>query len=394
MRFFGIDIAAETHVIAAVGEAGETLIKPTSFAENAAGYETLFKLLGAVASSMVVMEATGHYWQNLFARLVANGFSVAVLNPFSSNHFAKSRLTRAKTDRVDALGLAHFAFQSRPPATRIPDEVTQNLRELVRMRARFVQDFGDRTRQLHRLVDLGFPEFKRLVGSMDTELVTTLLQHYPTAKAFQSAATKEVAKLNYGVCRRVGKDLAQKLVATAKVSVGEHHGPAYTTQIQYMCEDMEVLRKRLKILDEDLANTLETHEVGKLLTTIDGIGPQTAATIIATVGDPADFRDANALAAYVGVVPATSQSGKRSPHHAGITPIGNAKLRRALWMPTLSAVQHNPWLRAFYAGLRARGKLPKVALIAAMRKLLTAVYSVAKNRKPFVPHLKRIEEHV
>jgi transposase len=72
---------------------------------------------------------------------------------------------------------------------------------------------------------------------------------------------------------------------------------------------------------------------------------------------------------------------------AGLTPFGHARLRKALWMPTLTAVRHNPWLRRFYLGLRARGKLPKVALMAAMRKLIAAIYSVAKHRRPFVPQL-------
>ena len=53
-------------------------------------------------------------------------------------------------------------------------------------------------------------------------------------------------------------------------------------------------------------------------------------------------------------------------------------------MPVLGAVRRNPWLRAFYERLRAAGKPPKLALVAAMRKLLHAVYSVARNRKPFV----------
>jgi hypothetical protein len=60
-------------------------------------------------------------------------------------------------------------------------------------------------------------------------------------------------------------------------------------------------------------------------------------------------------------------------------------------MPTIVATQHNAWLGAFYRGLRARGKPAKVALIAAMRKLLAAVYSVAKNRRPFVPILTPTE---
>jgi transposase len=62
-------------------------------------------------------------------------------------------------------------------------------------------------------------------------------------------------------------------------------------------------------------------------------------------------------------------------------------------MPVLAAVRKNPWLRAYYEGLIARGKLPKVALVAAMRKLLHAVYSVATHRRPFVPHLPLNEAH-
>jgi transposase len=77
--------------------------------------------------------------------------------------------------------------------------------------------------------------------------------------------------------------------------------------------------------------------------------------------------------------------------HAHLTHIGNADLRAALWMPTLNAVRYNPWLARFYHGLLARGKPAKVALVAAMRKLLAAVYSVAKHRQPFVPHLPNQE---
>ena len=59
-------------------------------------------------------------------------------------------------------------------------------------------------------------------------------------------------------------------------------------------------------------------------------------------------------------------------------------------MPTLTAVQRNPWLRAYYERLRARGKLGKVALIASMRKRLLAVHSVARTRQPFIPHIAEV----
>jgi hypothetical protein len=56
-------------------------------------------------------------------------------------------------------------------------------------------------------------------------------------------------------------------------------------------------------------------------------------------------------------------------------------------MPTLVAVRKNPWLRRFYERLVANGKPKKVAIAAASRKLLHAIYSVAKHRRPFVPIL-------
>lgn len=387
MRFVGVDIAAEKHVVAVVGEGGEVLAKPVTITEDASGYERLLELLGEPGDALVAMEATGHYWKNLFAALTTRGFQIALLNPVRTRRFAGEDLERTKTDAIDALGIARFALQKRPAVTRLPDTATEELRELVRHRDRLVQEFGDRTRQLHRLVDLGFPEFMRHVRSLDTMLATAILHDYPTAEAFVGLRWKKLAKLRYDGVHIVGDQLARSIVEAAQISVGRHHGPAYRIQVQHACEDMDVLRRRIKQLDSNIETKLGEHEVGSLLTTIDGIGTQTAAKLVAELGDPSEFHGPEALAAYVGVVPALRQSGKRAPIRASLTSIGNARLRTSLWMPTLVAVQRNPWLKAHYERLRARGKLPKVALIACMRKLLHAVYSVAKHRRPFVPEL-------
>jgi transposase len=149
--------------------------------------------------------------------------------------------------------------------------------------------------------------------------------------------------------------------------------------------------------EDDFANSavkikqkLEQHDLGKLLTTINGVGAQTAAYLIAELGDPARFHSAAALASYVGVAPRLRQSGKRRFSGTAVIRLGNARLRKALWMPVLTAVRFNPWLRDYYERLVSRGKPRKVALVAAMRKLLAAVWSVATHRRPFVPHLPAI----
>lgn len=380
--FAGIDVAAERHVLARLDDDGAPMGRPTAFTEDAAGYRTMLEALGP-PPALVVMEATGHYWKNLYATLAAAGHDVVLLNPLVARRFQEAQLERTKTDAVDAMALARLGFEKRPAPTRLFDEAAEALRELVRHRDRLRQDFDDRVRQLHRLVDLGFPEFTRYVKGLDSMLATALIAECPTAAAFARAQPRRLAKLRYDGRHKVGEDLAEALVAAARRSVGRHHGPVYAMQARHICQDLDLWRRRLKDIEGDIDRLLETHEVGRLLTSIDGIGPQSAARIVATVGDPARFRSAAAFAAYVGVVPGLRQSGKRTGARAATSPFGNARLRRALWMTVLSAVRRNDWLRPFYERLRAAGKPPKLALVAAMRKLLHAVYSVAKNRRPF-----------
>jgi len=387
MQYVGIDIGSEKHFVAIVDEEGRLLRKPTPFTESSEGYAKLLELLGDPEDSLVAMEATGCYWKNAFAALAAQGYRVALLNPSRTANFAAEEMRRTKTDALDAAAIARFAAQKKPAVTRLADDVTDELRELVRHRDRLSQQFGDRIRQLHRLVFLGFPELRTVLKSLDSELATCLLRNFPTAAAFREASEGEIANLRYDGRHYVGRELAKKLRAAAATSVGAHHGYAYRLQVEHACEDMDLLRRRLRMLDRDLEQLLDKHDVGKLLTTIPGIGPHTAARLVATFGDFSGFPDAAALASFVGVVPAHRHSGKRTPLHAGLTRYGDAKLRSKLWMPTLAAVQKNIWLRAYYEGLLARGKLKKVALVAAMRKLLAAIFSVAKNRKPFVLQL-------
>jgi transposase len=387
MRIYGIDIASEVHVIAGLDHEGEVLLKATKIEETGEGHEKLIHMLGDAVGALVVMEATGHYWKNLFARLSTAGFSVAVVNPLSVRRFAESLLTRAKTDATDALVIARFGHAVRPRPAPMLDEQLEDLREHMRLRDRWVQDLGDRVRQLHRLVDLGFPEFTQHVADLGSGIATALLTRCPTAAAFQQVKPSTLAKLKYDGRHFVPEELAASVVAASKHSAGMHHGAAYQLGIRTACEDIDVLRGRIREADRNISKLIETSELGALLQTIDGIGPTTAARILAEFGDPSSYASADAFAAHFGVVPATSHSGKSTPSRAGATNLGDAKLRAKLWMPTLTAVVRNAWLKAFYDRLLAAGKPAKVALVASMRKLITAIYSVAKNRKPFVPRL-------
>ena len=285
---------------------------------------------------------------------------------------------------MDAVLLARFGREKQPAPTPVTDEAARELTELARLRARLLQDVLDRVNQLHRIVDLTFPEFTRHVKTLDSELAVAILARYPTARTLAQAAPRKLAGLVYDGRRRVGDDLARALVAAAAASVGAHHTEVYVRQIRYAAEDLTTLHARLRELDGELRTRVEAHDVGRHLLTIPGIGPITAACVLAETGDLTRFPDAATLASYAGLVPALRHSGKRAPSRAGCHPAGNARLRRGLYMATLTAVRYNPWLKAFYDRLVTRGKPKMLALTAAMRKLLGAMHSVARRRQPFV----------
>ena len=80
---------------------GTPIAKPLPISEDRDGYDALLQALGP-SPILVVMEATVHYWKNLFAVLVVAGHNVVLLNPFLSHRFQDSRLERTKTDSIDA----------------------------------------------------------------------------------------------------------------------------------------------------------------------------------------------------------------------------------------------------------------------------------------------------
>jgi len=385
MRFAGIDIGAERHMVAMLDEQREVLCRSSPFGEDASGYARLFELLGPPDDCLVALEATGHYWRNLFVALIAKDYVVAVLNPLRTARFAEEELRRTKTDAIDALGIARFAQQKRPRAARPSDAVTEELRELERLRERLVEDFASRLRQLHRAVDLGFPEFTRYVRTLESQLATTILSRYPTAASFSGVSAKKLARIVYDGSHKIGEDLARALIEAAEKSVGSYHSEPYRLRIKYLCEDLELLRRRLKDLARDVGRKVGEHEIDRLIMTIEGVGPLTAACLIAELGDPARFDSRGAVASYVGVMPRIRQSGKKRFTKGPAIPLGNARLRKSLFMGVLQLIRRNAWLRQYYERLRAAGKPGKVAVIAAMRKLLVAVWSVATHSRPFMP---------
>lgn len=157
-------------------------------------------------------------------------------------------------------------------------------------------------------------------------------------------------------------------------------------------EHIAWLDERIKEIDTDLTHRLRTSNAWRdkddLLAEVPGIGPVTRVTLMALLPELGQL-DRREIAALAGLAPFNRDSGQ----HQGQRVIwgGRTQVRKALYMAAVSAMRFNPVIRTFYQRLRANGKPAKVALTACMRKLLTILNAMIKNKTRWNPNLLDLE---
>jgi transposase len=144
------------------------------------------------------------------------------------------------------------------------------------------------------------------------------------------------------------------------------------------------LEEALRRLDKDVHTLIRAtpvwRETDDLLRSVPGIGPVTACVLISDLPELGRL-DRRRIASLVGVAPFARDSGAFRGRRmiAG----GRGAIRRVLYMATVAALKHNPVIAAFYARLVANGHPAKVALTAAMRKLLIIVNAIVRDHRPW-----------
>lgn len=264
MRFAGIDIAAETHFRRGRGRGqqrrgeADQLRRGRNRVREAA--HPAGDVLGSHGSDGALLGRTSS------PRSRPQGTQWRCSTRCRTRRFAGEDLERTKTDAIDALGIARFAAQKRPVATRLPDSATQELRELVRFRDRL---HAGLRRPRAPAAPAGRPGLSRVHPVRAQPRQRARLGHpprvpeprRPSSACPGSALPSSVTTAGIRSARRSRKGL----VEAAKTSVGRHHGPAYRVQVRCACEDLRCAAPTpAHELDSDIERTLEDHEVGTL----------------------------------------------------------------------------------------------------------------------------------
>lgn len=152
---------------------------------------------------------------------------------------------------------------------------------------------------------------------------------------------------------------------------------------------IDPLTTEIEQVEQQIQDHIDQHPNLKhqqeLLTSIPGIGLQTATHLLAEMPDLAAYPSAKQVAADAGLTPAERSSGSSVREKPRLSKIGNPRVRKVLYFPALAAMRYNPIIQALRQRLLAHGKTKMVVVGAAMRKLLHLAYGVLKNNKPFDP---------
>ena len=144
------------------------------------------------------------------------------------------------------------------------------------------------------------------------------------------------------------------------------------------------LQAALAALEEQIEQRLASNPVWRekagLLASVPGVGTVTVATLLGLLPELGQL-DRRAVASLVGVAPFARDSGLMKGRRTIWG--GRHQVRATLYMAALVAVRHNPMLRDFYDRLVAAGKAKKLALVAAMRKLLVILNALVRDGTPW-----------
>ena len=147
---------------------------------------------------------------------------------------------------------------------------------------------------------------------------------------------------------------------------------------------IEMLKEEIKRLEKELDRFMKENsdwrEQEEILTSAKGVGRITATTLLAELPELGKL-DRKKIATLVGLAPMNFDSGKKRGYRK--TKGGRMEVRNVLYMSTLVATRYNPLIKAQYQELLRRGKVKKVALTACMRKFLTILNAMMRDKVPF-----------
>ncbi|GAC1653162.1 MAG: hypothetical protein NVS4B12_24840 [Ktedonobacteraceae bacterium] len=361
--YVGVDVGKGTHV---AGFLSPTLLTrhqrfescpALSFENSREGFRSLVDRIASyvpLTQVYVVMEVTGHYHRALLQYLQEMDMSVYVL------HVQKRQAGMLKTDKRDALGLANHLYSQLELGAQVadklqairrlapPTEAAAQLKGMVRHRYELIAESTQRKNKLTAICDELFPELTHVVKDPNLPSALALRKQFPTPVALMAASVSALQAARIGHHPSDVKLVELQQLATHSIGTkdpGRLRG--LTFEQEQLIEELELIRKHLEKLETEMTQIVKNSREGQILMSIPGIGAIPAATMIAMIGNIANFERPSQLKAYFGWAPAVAQSG-HTLDSARLSPRGTRQMKQMMYLIVWTAIKMDcEWARIY-----------------------------------------------
>jgi transposase len=318
--------------------------------------------LSAEGVTHIAMEATGVYWKPVWHILSDGEFALVLANAAHVKN-----VPGRKTDVNDATWLADLMAHGLIRPSFVPDEPTQQMRDLLRTRKQFTRERSRHTQRIQKTLE----DANIKLDSIITDILGVSGRRMIEALIAGQTAPEALAKLADGRLHATRAELE----ASLRGRVTAHH----RFMLRLHLNQIDALDAALACIDQEVDANVEPFRVAiEMLSTIPGLSSLSAEVIVSEIGiDMSRFTTEAQLIAWAGLCPKNDESAgkRRSNRIKKGAPWLKTTLVQCAWAATR---KKGGYLQAQYLRLRSR-RGPKKAIVAVAASILTAAYHMLKN---------------
>ncbi|MFJ7941098.1 IS110 family transposase [Peribacillus sp. NPDC096622] len=390
----GIDIAQQFHVARAVNYRGIVVGHPLTFENNDEGFTKFLswikelKRINRLDTAIVGMEPTGHYWLNLSKWLVEQNVEVVTVNPHLVKRNKENRdNTQSKSDKKDALVIADVVKNGYYTLIHHSPESIEKLRVLMSNRDMIVKRLVSSINQINRWVDIVFPELRQVFKDVTAKGAIATLRLFPTPVELRSLQPQDIIMGWKSVMNRhAGVSKAHSLIDLANKSVGTKKAlDAYKLHLKQLLEEYDLVTVQLEAVEQEVTNILMKIPYAEKILAIKGISTITLAGILGESGDLSGFAHGNALLRHAGLHLSEASSGKWKGQIV-LSKRGRSRLRRFLFLATMSLIMNNPEFQAIHAtNVKVKKTKKMKSVMKLCGKLARVLVGMARSGSDYSP---------
>lgn len=394
MILVGIDIGKNKHSYCIYkSDSGELLKNPEFFNNNDDGFRTLLESIKPYDKKdiLIGMEDTGHYHFSLLKYLLDKGYTVALINPITTDLQRRLDGSISKNDKLDTITICNvLASNTRNKPYRISKVnsfAMYEQKQLTRHHHNLKEELNIYTNRLQKCIDIVFPEYNDLFGSFYGIVYMRVLETFGSAHTVAHTDIRSIRKIfEYkGRGRRISLT-AEKLKEAASKSIGIY-STSDEIQIKHLIKQIELINDQIEEVDKKIEEFSISNNSPIL--SIPGISHFSGTSILAEIGDINNFNNFKQIIKYAGVAPIHYESSQFNAAHTKISKKGSKYLRKTLYQIILPVINNNPVFKTYYDNKISQGKSNRCAQGHCVRKLLRLIFHLLKNNTRFDEALLR-----